>query len=277
MHNLWTLIQRYHFFLLFLLLQIIALTLTVSKQQYHQSSFLHSGNILSAKIYKQFNNITSYFALKDVNRKLMEEYAQLLDQRVESFIFPDTCVYLAEDPASKRRYTYMHAEVINNSIIRRNNFITLNKGSAHGVKPDMGIITPEGVAGIIMNVSKNFSVAMSLLHSDMLVSTRILKTNHLGTLRWEGVDYRKASMIYVPPHLELNAGDTIVTSGYSTVFPKNIFIGTINDWEVRRGENFYSLDIDLALDFNKLSYVYIVKNLMKSEQEELESSVMTDF
>lgn len=206
----------------------------------------------------------------------MEEYTQLLNQQAESFIITDTTVFQGQDSISMRRYRYMHAEVINNSIIGRNNYITLNKGYLHGVRADMGIITPNGVAGIIINTSNNFSVAMSLLHSDMLVSARILKTNHIGTLRWEGTDYRKASMTYLPPHLDLNAGDSIVTSGFSTVFPQNIFIGTIENWEIRRGENFYTATINLAQDFNKLSYVYIVKNLLKDEQEDLESSALRD-
>lgn len=250
--------------------------LTISNQQYQQNFFLHSGNVVSAKIYQYLNNLTSFFALKEVNRELMKEYAQLLDRQTESFIITDNTILLGGDSIVERRYKYMHAEVINNSVIRRNNYITLNKGYRHGVQPDMGIITPKGVAGIIINVSNNFSVAMSLLHSDMLVSTKILKTNHIGTLKWEGIDYRKASMTYIPPHLELNTGDTIVTSGFSTVFPENIFVGTINDWEIRRGENFYTAQIELALDFNNLSYVYIIKNLLRDEQLELESSVLPE-
>ncbi len=274
MHNLLRILQKYNFFFLFLLMQTIALGLTVTNRQYHQSFFMHSGNIVTAKIYQYANNLTSYFKLKEINRALMEEYAQLLNQQTISLIITDNKVFLREDSIIRRRYEYMHAEVINNSIISRNNYITLNKGYLHGVRSDMGIITSNGVAGIIINTTDNFSVAMSLLHSDMLVSTKILNTNHIGTLRWEGVNYREASMTYIPPHLELNVGDSIVTSGFSTVFPENVFIGIIKDWEIRRGENFYTASIELALDFNKLSYVYIVKNLLKDEQIELESSVL---
>lgn len=146
----------------------------------------------------------------------------------------------------------------------------------HGVQPDMGVITPDGVVGIVVNVSKNFSVAMSLLHSDMLVSAKIKKNDQLGSLRWEGVNHRKASMTYLPPHLGLSVGDSIVTSGFSTVFPENIFVGTIHDWEIRRGDSFFTAEIELALDFNRLTHVFIVKNLMKEEQVELELSVMSE-
>jgi rod shape-determining protein MreC len=277
MHNLLKFIHRYHFFFLFLILETAAFTLTILNQQYQQSFFLHSANKLTAGFYNTVGSVKSYLYLKEQNRQLMEEYADLLGEKDESFLKRDTLVFESGDAMQQARYSYIQAEVINNSVIRRNNYITLNKGRLHGVAPDMGVITPDGVAGIIVNVSENFSVAMSFLHNDMLVSTVIKKNNHLGTLSWEGVDYRKAIMTYIPPHVELSAGDSIVTSGYSTVFPENIFIGTIQDWDIRRGENFYTAEIDLALDFNRLSYVYVIRNLMKEEQEELEHSVTEDY
>ncbi len=276
MRNLLKFIQKYQFFFLFLVLIMIALLLTIARQQYQQSLFLTSSNRVIARIYASYNNINTYFSLREVNQRLMEDNARLLDQQAESFIITDTEVFEATDSIIQRRYTYMAAEVINNSVIQRNNYITLNKGSEHGVQPDMGIITPNGVVGIVVNVSNSFSVAMSLLHSDMLVSAKIQKNDQLGTLRWEGINYRKASLAYLPPHLELSAGDSIVTSGFSTVFPENIFIGTIHDWEVRRGDTFFTAEIQLALDFNRLKHVFIVKNLMKEEQEELEKSVMPE-
>ncbi len=276
MQNLLKFIHRYHFFFLFLVLATAAMALTISRQQYHQSFFLHSANRFSAGLYETAGNIRSYLSLKEQNRKLMEEYAVLLGQKAESHIFRDTLIYESADEIRQTRFTYIHAEVINNSVIRRNNYITLNKGSLQGVAPDMGLITADGVAGIVVNVSRNFSVAMSMLHSDMLVSTKISKNNQLGTLSWDGINYRRAIMTYIPPHVELSEGDSIVTSGFSTVFPENVFVGTIKDWLVRRGDNFITAEIDLALDFNKLSYVYIVQNLMMEEQEELEYSTHTD-
>ncbi len=276
MRDLIKFIQKYQFFFLFLWLMIIALSLTIARQQYQQSFFLSSSNQVIAKIYSHYSNISAYFSLQEVNKHLMSEYARLLDKQAESFIITDKQVYEAKDTIIQRRYSYLAADVINNSVIRRNNYITLNKGAANGVEPDMGIITPNGVAGIIVNVSANFSVAMSLLHSDMLVSAKIKKNDQLGSLYWEGINHRKAFLTYLPPHLELNVGDSIVTSGFSTVFPENVFIGTIRRWEIRRGDTFFTAEVQLALDFNKLRKVFIVKNLMKEEQKELELSVMPD-
>ncbi len=250
--------------------------LTASHQHYQQTFFFRTANAITGKVYNTVNNITDYLSLKGINRQLMEDNTRLLNRQRENFIVSDENVFMAEDTLYRRNYTYLYADVINNSVIRRNNYLTLNKGRAHGIAPDMGVITGNGVAGIVISVSEHFSVAMSLLHSDMLLSVKILKNDHIGTLSWEGNNYRKAHMSYIPPHVELESGDTIVTSGYSTVFPENIFIGTINDWEIRRGETFYTATIDLAMDFNIIPYVYVVKNLMKEEQDQLELSVLPD-
>ncbi len=276
MQNLIRFIQRHQFFFLFLLLVTGAVLLTASHQQYQQTFFLRSTNAIAGRVYNTVNQFTGYLVLNKVNRQLLEDNTRLLGRQRENFIVSDETVFMAGDTLYQRRFTYMHADVINNSVTRRNNYLTLNKGLAHGMAPDMGLITSAGIAGIVVNVSEHFSVAMSLLHSDMLVSAKILKNDHIGTLSWEGNNYRKAHMSYIPPHVELEPGDTIVTSGYSTVFPENIFIGTIEDWKIRRGETFYTATIDLAMDFNTIPYVYVVKNLMKEEQDELELSVLPD-
>lgn len=248
----------------------------LTNQQYQRNVFFNSANIISGTIYNLHNNLTSYVSLKKVNRQLMHEYARLLEAQDNTYFVverPDT----TDKPERIKQYSYSYAEVINNSVIRRNNYITLNRGAMHGIEPDMGVITPDGVAGIVINTSRHFSVAMSLLHSDMLLSVKLLKNNQLGSLSWDGSNYREAILSYIPPHIELNRGDTVVTSGFSTVFPGDLFIGTVKDWEVKKGDTFYTVTVELALDFNKLSYVYVVTNLMKEEQDELESSVLRDF
>ena len=276
MRNLLRFIIRYNFFFLFLLLETLAILLTVSNQYYHQTFFLNSANRISSGIYQTYNRIGSYFQLRTIHDHLLEENVILISQRKENYIITDQDVFIAEDTLFQRRFSYMHASVINNSVNRRNNYLTLNKGRMHGIKPDMGVITATGVVGIVKQVSERFSVVMSLLHSDMMVSTKISHNNHIGSLIWEGRDYRKTHMMYIPPHVELMTGDTIVTSGFSTIFPENIFIGTINNWEIRRGENYYTAIIDLALDFNNLTHVYVVKNLLKEEQENLEEFALPD-
>ncbi len=272
MRNLYQFIIRNHFFFLFLLMEVLALLLTFSKQQYHQTFFLHSANTLSAKTYQIFDRVISYANLRQVNQELVEENLLLLEWASVNFLITDQEAFTLNDSLFQRRFTYRHARVINNSVNRRNNYMTLNKGRAHGIAPDMGVLSPYGVLGIVKNVSENFSSVMSLLHSDMMLSVKMKKNNHIGTLRWEGPDYRLAHVGYIPPHLDLARGDTILTSGFSSIFPENIFIGTVYDWELRRGENFYTLRVELAKDFNRITQVYVVENLFGEEQQALEDS-----
>ncbi len=271
MRNLFRFIIRYHFFLLFLLLETVALLLTVNHQQYQQTFFIHSANAVSGRMLGVYNAVNSYFELQRINEELLIENTMLRNQHRDNFLVTDRQILFAGDSIFNRGYTYQHARVINNSVNRRNNYLTINKGSVHGIRPDMGVITNQGVVGIVKDVSAQFSSVMSLLHSDVMISVRIKKNNHIGSLRWEGNDYRRAHMTYIPSHVELAVGDTIVTSGFSTVFPENIFIGTIQSWQIRRGEVFYTAELDLALDFNKLAHVYVVNHLFKEEQDDLES------
>ncbi len=274
MRNLLNFILRYQFFFLFLLLGTAGILLTFANQQYHQTFFINSANTVTGNLLHTYSKLTSYIALRQQNQELANSLAHLMNTYEGSYLITDKKTFVSDDTLVVKRFRYMHAELTNNSVNRRNNYITLNKGARHGVKPDMGLITTNGVAGIVTHVSNNFSVAMSLLHSDMMLSVKLLKNDHLGTLIWEGYNYRQASMTYIPPHLEINKGDTIVTSGFSSVFPENVFIGIINDWEVKRGETFITAKVDLALDFNKLTHVFIVKNLLREEQDELEAQII---
>lgn len=226
---------------------------------------------MAGNVYKLTSGITDYLSLGKVNRQLAEENARLLDLTGSSFLKTDTLEFIHNDTVFLRRFQYINAGVINNSVTRRNNFLTLNKGRKHGIEPDMGVITFNGVVGIVTNVSENFSSVISLLHKDMQISARLTKNDQIGTLIWEGHDYRKVTLTYIPTHVELSTGDTLVTSGFSVIFPPNIFIGTIGQFKIRRGDNFYTAEIDLALDFNSLKYVQVVKDLMNDELRELES------
>ncbi|MFP4288338.1 MAG: rod shape-determining protein MreC [Bacteroidales bacterium] len=275
MRNLISYILKNYFFFLFLLLQVVSFIFIVQNHQHHRSFFFNSSNYVVGSIYQINKNIVKYFSLAKTNRQLSKENNELLSQIQGSFLKTDQQVFTYRDTLYQRNFSYINARVINNSVTSRNNYITLNKGRKHGVKPDMGIITSHGVIGIVRNVSQNFSTAISLLHSDSQISARIQKNNHLGTLIWEGFDYKKATMLYIPTHIDLNVGDTIVTSGFSQIFPADVFLGTIADFEIRRGDNFYTLEVDLATDFNQLDYVNVVNNIFKEELETLENATIT--
>ncbi len=270
MRNLFNFIVRHYFFFLFLFLQVVAFTLIFQNHFYQRSAFINSANYLTGNIYETRSNIAQYFNLKSINEELARENNALLENIQGSYLKTDQQVFTFDDTLYRKRFDYINARIINNSVRNRNNYITLNKGRNHGVKPDMGVITPRGVIGIVKEVSSNFSAVISLLHSEMQVSAKIDKNNHLGTMVWEGYDHEKATLKYIPPHVQLEEGDTIVTSGFSHIFPEGIFIGTIAGFEIRKGDNFFTIEIDLAADFNNLNHVNVVTNLYRNELMELE-------
>ncbi len=275
MRNLFNFIAKNHFFLLFIALQAVAFIMLIQNNHYHRSFWINSANYVTGQLYLKYTNIGEYFFLKRINEQLAEENQNLINQTAYSFLKTDQDVFHFQDSVYRRQFTYLSARVINNSVNRRNNYLTLNKGSLHGIEPDMGIITSQGVIGIVKDVSPHFSSVLSLLHIDTRISAKILKNDHLGTVLWDKPNYRKVTMKHIPPHVDLQPGDTIITSGYSKIFPEGILIGTISDYNIKKGESFITVDIDLFEDFNNLNYVYVVKNIFGEEQEYLELTART--
>lgn len=271
MRNLFNFIARQYFFFLFVLLQVVSFFMIIQNHNYHRSILVNSSSYLAGSVYEMRSNVAQYFQLKSINQRLAEENTMLLQQMPGAFLATDNKIFTFRDTLYQKQFSYINGRVINNSIRNRNNYLTLNKGRLHGIEPDMGVITPNGVVGIVKDVSANFSSVMSFLHSDMMISARLKNTNHIGTVIWEGYNYRKATMQYVPPHVEMSIGDTVVSSGFSHIFPEGILMGTISDYSVRRGDYFYTIDIDLAEDFASLEFVHIVQNHFKRELEELEA------
>jgi rod shape-determining protein MreC len=217
------------------------------------------------------NAVYEYLALKNVNADLAQENARLnnLYTKVQQGSYegskgngPDSMV--------AGRFRYRVAKVINNSTRNFNNYLTLDKGTLDGIKPGMGVISPAGVVGKVKYCSDHFSTVTSLLHLDLQVSSQIKKDNTIGTAKWDGKDAGEISLLYVPHHIQLTKGDTIVTSSYNTIFPEGIMIGTIKDFNLREAEAFYDIDVVLSTDFYKLTYVYVIENVLQAEQESLE-------
>jgi rod shape-determining protein MreC len=178
--------------------------------------------------------------------------------------------YMVNDTLYRQKYTYTSCKVVNNSTNRRNNFLTLDKGSNQGIRNNMAVITSTGVVGQVKDVSENFCTVMSLLNSKTTISSKIRKDGSYGPLTWDGADFRYATLHDIPTHVRLVKGDTIVTSAYSLTFPENIMVGTVESFERKSGEYFFTVQVKLSTEFKKLSHVYIVNNILKQEQEELE-------
>lgn len=263
-------------FFVFLLLEVVCFSLIVKNNTFHRGSVLSSSNRLVGTIYELNNGITEYFKLKSINTELAVENAALRSLLHESKYISSSSLTNVTDSVSRQHYTYLPAKVINNSTDRRSNYLTINRGILQGVEPEMAVISSNGIVGIVKDVSKNFASVISVLHKNSSISAKLSETEYIGSLVWDGVDPRVAQLVDIPNHVQLAEGMLIRTSGYSAMFPSGINIGTIRSFEVEPGDNFYSIDVNLLTDMNSVSMVYVVNNLMRSEQMELENQTQAN-
>ena len=276
MRNLILFLTRNYYFILFLFLQSLSLFLVFQNNHFQRAHFLNSSNALTGNIYESYSGITEYFGLKEENRKLAEENVLLRNQLRESFSNELKQPILMKDSMHGKQYLYLTAKVVNNSTNKRKNFLTLNIGSAQGVKTEMGVISPDGIVGIVRDVSENFCTVMSVLHESTRIPVNIKKFGENSILTWDGSDEWHAYMERIPSHLEIAKGDTIVTSSYSSIFPEGVMVGYVEDFEKVAGNTFFNVSIKLSTDFNRLKYVTVVNNLMKDEQKKLEETTDHD-
>jgi rod shape-determining protein MreC len=264
------LIRNYGFFL-FLFLEIIALFFVFSYNNYQKVKYLNSSQVITGSIYNSFNSVVSYFELARVNRELADENAKLRSrlQSDKQVTFTPEIIPPAFVPSDSTLFKFVSAKVINNSVNKPFNYITLNKGREDGIKPDQGIISASGIVGVVTNVSESYSMGLSVLNQRWGISAKLKKNGFLGSLLWDGGDYRFANLMEIPFHVGLRVGDTITTSGYSSIFPEGIMIGTIQAFDKPAGENYYNISVKLATNFKALSYVEVVENKNKEEIEGL--------
>ena len=267
MRRLLSYILKHSFTLLFLLLELVAFLLII-QNNYQRASVVNTSNRLTGSVFNSYHNIIQYITLKDANELLMEENIRLRKQIDESFLITDTTTYYGKDSL----FSYIGATVINNSVQKQTNFLMLNRGYKHGVAKDMGVITPNGVVGTVVEVSENFCRVMSVLNIRNKVNARIKKNLHLGNMEWDGRDYRVGLMTDIPTHVGLDIGDTIVTSGNSDIFPGNIPIGTVQTFHKDSNKKFNTADVLYSVDYNRVYHVYIVVNLKKAEIDKLNNS-----
>lgn len=270
MRNLIVFIWKHNFFFLFLIIETFCIYLVVQNNFYQKASFVNSSNAASTSVLQTSAAIEEYFYLKTENENLAKENAWLKTQLIASKFVIMTDTHQVNKPTLHQKYVYTEAKVVNNSTSRRNNYLTLDKGSNQGVKKNMAIISSTGVVGQVQEVSDNFCTVMSLLHSKTTVSAKIKKDGSYGPLVWNGESYDYATLNDIPTHVKLIKGDTIVTSPYSLTFPENVLIGTVESFERESGKYFYTVKVKLSTDFKKLTHVYVVTNMFKEEQETLE-------
>ncbi|MCB0661810.1 MAG: rod shape-determining protein MreC [Saprospiraceae bacterium] len=270
-------VARYGTFFTFLLLEIICFSLVVRYNKSQQEILLHSGNLFSGKVLQAYNSGTNYLHLADVADSLALENAILIERTsLENdppiLVFKDT-IDLVLDSNATSIFEIIPAKVINNSVNKFHNFLTLDKGEEAGLEPGMGVVTPVGLVGIVRNVSKHYARVMSVLHRQNRVSVAVQRSGFFGTLVWKGNDPLTATVEDIPKHADLQVGDTLITSGFSSIFPKGLPVGVITDFELASGSNSYSVNMKLGQDLSNLKYCYVVKNIRREELEAIEQSV----
>lgn len=256
--------------ILFLLLLCISLFLTIQSHSYQKSKFISSANYLSGGIYSWSSNINSYFNLEEYNLRLLEEN-QLLRTKLATYEDSLKINDYLDTTSYSRSYIFRASEVINNNYSKMDNYLTIKNGSLSGIERDMGVVTSKGIVGIIENVSSNYSTVISILNSNSRINAQLKKSNHFGTLGWNGKDPNVVQLTDVPALAPVVKGDTIITGGRSLIFPKGIPIGRITGFTLDQSESYYTIDIRLFNDMTNIGYVYIIENKEQAEIKKLQN------
>jgi len=267
MYQLLRFFSRLKVFFTFLFLEIIAVWLIVNNNSYQQVAFLTSANAVAGNLYEVKESLTGQFNLRSELEQLQLENARL-KARNESTGKLDNQIHLLN-----QNYNYIPARVINNSVSFEDNFLTLNRGTNAGIKNGMGVIAPNGLIGRIKSVTNNFAAVYSLLHSNIRVSAQLKKSKELCTVKWnaDGTrnDYRQAELLYVPIHIDIQPGDTVETSGYNTIYPEGVHIGTVSSVKEDISDGRKKVKINLLVNFNNIKNVYVIENYAKNEIDSL--------
>ncbi len=280
MRTLFNFLIRHSVLIVFLLFEILSFTLIVSSQGYQKSIFLSSGNTVVAGMYKASNSVVEFFKLRAANENLSKENTALKNQVIDLQNQLSTLTRGTQNDTIKFRippemeYDFISAKVINISTNRLQNYITLNKGKRDGIKPDMGVVSDEGVVGIVQSVSDKFSVVIPILNPKIQINCKFTRNNYTGTLVWQGKDYRYANLNDIARHVEFSLGDSLVSSGFSSTFPAGIPVGTVEDFNIKKSDIYYTIKIRLAVNFRTLSHVKVMNYKNYSEQKNLEEKVV---
>lgn len=276
MRNLLDFLLKYNHWFLFILLEVICFVLLFRFNNYQQSVFFTSANAVAGKVYEVSSAVSSYFHLQSVNEDLLDRNMALeqqianLENRLRDLRLDSASISGIRNLEHKD-YRIFNAHVIRNSLNRADNYITLDKGSSSGIRPEMGVVNGNGVVGIVYKTSPSYSLVISVLNSKSNISCKIVGSEYFGYLKWEYGDSQYAYLRDLPRHAEFSLGDTVVTSGFSTVFPEGMMVGTVDDMSDSNDGLSYLLRIKLATDFGKLGSVRVISRNGQAEQKELEN------
>ncbi len=269
MRNLLNFLARYNNLIIFLFLEGLSLYFLASRSTYHNTRVLFGVRVVTNAFEERINNFRTFLHLRDINRNLSEENVTLKN-RLEQLSRVDKSSFISvTDSIYRQQYIHTSAEVVDNSVNRQKNYFIINKGTRHGISPNMAVASGNSIAGVIVGCSENMSIAMSLLNIDFKVSGRIRSNGYFGSINWDGRNYRRAVLSEIPQHVPVAVGDTIETTGYSAIFPEGLMIGTVSEFK-KVGGDFYKITVTLTTDFRKLRFVDVMGNKKRTEQLDLQ-------
>lgn len=267
MRNIFLFILKHFNFLLFLVLQVTCIYFIVSYSHFHHAAFGNLSNQMTGKVNSRYNQVEKYFHLKKTNDSLVRANEVLYNKLLENFDVADSLPRTVVDTISVdslkqyRAITYLHARVVSNAVSAQNNFIVLSRGSEEGMKEGMGVVDiNQHVVGIITEVTRDYAVVMSMLHKDSHISGKLLKSGETGTLSWDGKEPNLVTLTNIPKSAKMATGDSVITSGFSTTFPKGLLIGRIEGVYTEPSSNYYKVKLFTAANFYNLQYVYAIEN-----------------
>ncbi|HVS90659.1 MAG TPA: rod shape-determining protein MreC [Mucilaginibacter sp.] len=276
MRNLLIFITKYNAFFLFLIFEITSLVIYIKYNSFQKATFINSAGKVTGGLYTQANKLYGYLSLSEVNDSLAKENARLRNQLKSSFYVDSATKKQVVDTIYKQQYTYIEAKVINNSVNRSNNYLTIDKGSLQGVAKGMGVICSSGLVGKVVFVGQHLSVVQSLLHKDSRFSAMLANDKQLGYIEWsDDLDPHKGYLKDVSNNASPKLGEEVVTSQYS-LFPAGIPIGKVTNLHTRAGGFSLNMEVRLAVDFSKLQYVDVIVNKLAQEQAGLEAQEKKD-
>ena len=273
MQNLLKILLRYSNFLVFILLEVAAFLLLAYNSAYPRSSILSTANSVIAWQHEQVTAVQDYFQLRSMNEQLMAENAELRNQLVQLTNLAEDSILSREVVYPENEVTYLPAKVVQMTTSEIHNYLTINRGLNDDVRLGQGVRNEDGVVGIVRTVGANYSVVLPLINTHTNLSCRFKKNDYIGTLQWDGKDSRFALLTDVAAHMVVNQGDTIVTSGLSSVFPEGIPVGIVESSVLRDGDSYYTIIVRLYTNFKRLKYVEVIQNAHQTEMEELENGM----
>ena len=263
---------------LFLVIEVISLVMIFGSSDYRKSTFLGTASLVAGEISEISHSLNTYTDLRVANVELMRQNAEL---EVQALRLRSMLNRLSVDSLSWQRltmdtterafpYNYIVAEVVGNTKTPKSNYLTLDVGTEDGVLPDMGVVGPDGVIGVVEAVGKKYAKVLPLINSRFEISAKLSSSDYIGTLVWDGRDIFHTQITNLPKHIKYAIGDSVFTSGYSDIFPEHVFIGLVDSEGVSENDNFFSLRIRFATNFNTIKYAYVLTNYDKDARMQVE-------